>query len=154
MFYYYGCILNQSNDFLSAFSGLFQSNENADDIIVCIFFGGLFYVLYVILHYIFTLMLQPYCDSYNEWKKFTDKVDLYWLSIDKDECNRRKEAASREHYDGWKYKSLKKTKYYKDKKDEYYAKYMGLPYETDEDKAKRLVREVEDELSGGGWGDY
>lgn len=31
---------------------------------------------------------------------------------------------------------------------------MGFPYETDEDKAKKLVRDVEDDLSGGGWGDY
>lgn len=154
MFYYYGCILNQSNDFLSAFSVLFQSNENSEDIIVCIIFGGLFYVPYAILHYIFTLMLQPYCDSYNKWKKLIDKVEHYWLSVDKEECKRREEAASREDYDGWKYKSLEKTQYYKDKSDEYYAKYMGIPYETDEDKAKRLVSEVEDELSGGGWGNY
>ena len=154
MFYYYGCIRNQSNDFLSALSVLFKSNKYAEDIVLCIIFGGLFYVLYAILHYIFTLMLQPYCDSYKKWKKFTDEAERYWLSVDKAECKRREEEVSRGHYDGWKYRNLEKTQYYKDKKEEYYAKYMGFPYETDEDKAKKLVRDVEDDLSGGGWGDY
>jgi len=154
MLYFYGSIVNQNNDFLSAFSILFQSNKYADDIVISIFCGVLFYVPYAILHYMFTIMIQPYCDSYNKWKKFTDEVERYWLSVDKDECKRREEEASREHYDGWKYRNLEKTQYYKDKKEEYYAKYMGFPYETDEDKAKKLVRDVEDDLSSGGWGDY
>lgn len=154
MLYFYGSIINQNNDFLSAFSVLFQSNKYADDIVISIFCGVLFYVPYAILHYMFTVIIQPYCDSYNKWKKIIDKVERYWLSVDKDEYKRREEEASRKHYNGWKYRNLEKTQYYKDKKEEYYAKYMGFPYETDEDKAKKLVRDVEEDLSGGGWGDY
>lgn len=154
MLYFYGSIITQSNDFLASFTVLFQSNEYADSIIICIFMGFIFYILYAILHYIFTLIIQPYCDSYNKWKKFIDKVESYWVSVDKDERKRREEEASRKPYDGWKYKSLENTLYYKEKFNEHYAKYMGQPYETDEDRAAKLVSEVEDDMSGGGWGDY
>ncbi len=154
MFYFYGAIITQNSNFLSALLALSQSNKHGDEIILSIICGGLFYVLFVILHYVFTKMIQPYCDSYYKWQKFKDKVEAYWLSVDKEECKRREEEASREKYDGWKYKNLTKTQYYKDKKEEYYAKYMGYPYESDEDKAKKLVIEVEEDLSGGGWGDY
>ncbi len=48
MLYFYGSIVNQNNDFLSAFSILFQSNKYADDIVISIFCGVLFYVPYAI----------------------------------------------------------------------------------------------------------
>ena len=49
---------------------------------------------------------------------------------------------------------LRSTEYYKEKFDEYYAMYTGTEYETPEQKAARLVREVEEDLSGKGYGDY
>ncbi|MBQ9859735.1 MAG: hypothetical protein IJO76_03540 [Clostridia bacterium] len=153
-FYYYGSSINQNNNFLAAFSVLFQSDKSSDDILICLSFGVIFYFAYVLLHIVFSFIIQPCCDSYKEWKKFTDEAERHWLSVDKEECKRRKEDASCEEYDGWKYRNLEKTQYYKDKTEEYYAKYMGLPYETDEDKAEQLVRDIEDELSGGGWGNY
>ena len=44
--------------------------------------------------------------------------------------------------------------YYEQKRNEYYAKYMGLEYETEEEKAKRIALEIEEELTGEGYGDY
>lgn len=154
MIYFHGSIINQSNDFLTSFSVLFQSDKYAEDILISIFFGVLFYAPYAILHYIFTLLIQPYCDCYNKWKKLIDKVEFFWVSIDAEERKRREEEASRKPYDGWKYRNLEKSLYYKEKFNEYYAQYTGQPYETDDDRAKRLVREVEEDMSGGGWGDY
>lgn len=49
---------------------------------------------------------------------------------------------------------VENTVYYQRKFDEYYAQYMGLDYETEEERAKRIVREVEEDLSGRGYGDY
>ena len=43
--------------------------------------------------------------------------------------------------------------YYQKKFNEYYAQYMGLDYETDEEKAKRIAIEIEDDLTGN-YGDY
>lgn len=95
MLYYYGSFANQSSDFLSAVSVLFQSNKYSDDIILCIFVGGLFYVLHAILHYIFTKTIQPYCDSYRPWKKAIDEAERYWLSVDKDEREERERKERR-----------------------------------------------------------
>ncbi len=152
--YFYGSFMNQTNDFGAAVSALLQSDKNTEEIVICLFMGVGYYFIYAVLHIVLSCMLQPYCDSHRECKKFTDEAEKYWLSIDKEEREKREKEASREHYDGWKYKNLEKTQYYKDKSEEYYANYMGLSYETDEDKAKRLVRDVEDDLSGGGWGNY
>lgn len=44
--------------------------------------------------------------------------------------------------------------YYEQKFNEYYAQYMGLKYETEEEKAKRIALEIEEELTGKGYGDY
>lgn len=93
MLYYFGSKENQSNDFLSAVSVLFQSDQYTEDILLCIVWGVLFYVPYTIVHYMFTVMIQPYCDSYKKWKKFIDEVERYWLSVDK---NEREERARKE----------------------------------------------------------
>lgn len=113
----------------------------------------LVYLCYARLYSLLTVFIKPYYDRRKEWEKLKDETKRYWLSIDPDEQKKRDESSSKS-YDGWKYRNLENTQYYKDKYNEYYAQYMGLPYETDEDKAKRQVREIEDELSGGGWGDY
>lgn len=113
----------------------------------------LVYVVYTRLYFTLTVFIKPYFDRIKEWEKFKDETERYWLSIDPDEKAKRSKSTS-ESYDGWKYRNLENTQYYKEKFNEYYAQYMGQPYETDEDRAKRLVREVEDDLSGGGWGDY
>lgn len=90
MLYFFGTIINQNNDFLSAISALFQSNTtHTDNILISIICGVLFYVPFAILHYLFTVIIQPYCDSYKKWKKFIDKVERYWLSVDKDEREKR-----------------------------------------------------------------
>ncbi len=49
---------------------------------------------------------------------------------------------------------VKETEFYKEKFDEYYAMYTGTEYETPEQKAARIVRETEEDLSGKGYGDY
>lgn len=113
----------------------------------------LVYICYTWLHSTLIFFIRPYFDRRKEWEKFKNETERYWFSIDPDEKKKRDESSPKS-YDGWKYKNLENTQYYKDKFNEYYAQYMGLPYETDEDKAKRQVREIEDELSGGGWGDY
>lgn len=44
--------------------------------------------------------------------------------------------------------------YYQEKFNEYYAMYTGTEYETPEERAKRIAIEIEEELSGKGYGDY
>lgn len=122
-------------------------------VVIIILEAVLLYLLYARLYFLLTVFIKPYYDSRKKWETFKDEVDRYWLSVDADERKRRKEA-SKKSYDGWKYKKLEETAYYKSKFNEYYAQYMGQPYETEEDRAKRIVREVEEDLSGGGWGDY
>lgn len=87
--YFYGSIINQNNDFLSAFSVLFQSDKYSNEIIISIVFGVIFYFLYAFLHYAFTKITEPYFDSYNKWKKFIDEAERYWLSVDKNERDER-----------------------------------------------------------------
>jgi len=113
----------------------------------------LVYFCYSRLYFLLTVFIKPYYDRRKEWEKLKDETERYWLSIDPDEQKKRDESSPKS-YDGWKYRNLENTLYYKEKFNEYYAQYMGQPYETDADRAKRQVREIEDELSGGGWGDY
>lgn len=113
----------------------------------------LLYLLYTRLYLLLTFFIKPFYDSRKEWETFKKEAENYWVSIDKHE-NIKRTKEKKESYDGWKYKRLEKTLYYKDKFDEHYAKYMGQPYETDAEKAERQVKEIEEELSGGGWGDY
>ena len=94
MIYYYGCGITQSTDFAAAFSAMFQPGNPSDPILICIFSGLLFYVPYAVLHYLFTLLIQPYCDSYNKWSKFLDEAEYYWLSVDNVE--RKKRALQKE----------------------------------------------------------
>lgn len=67
---------------------------------------------------------------------------------------RQPKSGSSSSYSSSRSDSGKKSLYYEKKFNEYYAQYMGLDYETDEERAKRIVREVEDDLSGSGYGDY
>ena len=48
---------------------------------------------------------------------------------------------------------VESTDYYREKVDEYYARYMGIPYETPEERAKRIAAEIDDDLTGN-YGDY
>lgn len=152
-FYYFGSILIQSSDFAASITALFRTNENAEDIMICIIMSGFFYLGYAILDIVLSLITIRFYTCYNKWKKFTSEAERYWLSVDKKERERR-DKASKESYDGWKYKSIGTSLYYKEKFDEYYAQYTGKPYETDEDRAKRIVSDVEDDLSGKGYGNY
>lgn len=49
---------------------------------------------------------------------------------------------------------IEDTDYYKEKYNEAYATYMGQPCETPEQYAKRVAQEIEDDLTGKGYGDY
>lgn len=49
---------------------------------------------------------------------------------------------------------VRNTDFYKEQYDKYYAEYTGTSYESPEDKAKRIALEIEDDLSGKGYGDY
>ena len=96
MLYFSGVSFSQSTDYASAFSVLFQSGQHSDTIILCLFCGVLFYVPYTALHYIFTKMIQPYCDSYMQWHKYSEEAERYWLSVDKDEQKERELKKLRE----------------------------------------------------------
>lgn len=154
MLYYHGAILTQNSDFGAALSVLFQSSKHSEDILNSVGFGFIFYLLYCVLHYVFTLLIQPYCDGYKKWKTTIDAAECYWLSVDSNARKKRQEDATKDSYDGWKYKNLGKSLLYKAKFDENYAHYMGQPYETDAQKAEKLVREVEEALSGSGKWDH
>ncbi len=152
--YQEGSAINQNSNFAAALSVLFQSEEHTETILICGSFGVIFYAMYAVLHTVFILLIRPYCDSRSKGEKLLDEAERYWVSVDDGERKRREEEATHEPYDGWKYSSIGKSLYYKEKAKEYYAQYTGQPYESDEDQAKRLVRDVEDDLSGGGWGNY
>lgn len=115
--------------------------------------AALCYILYARLYFLLIVFIRPYYNSRKTWETFKSEVDRYWLSVDPEEKRNRKKA-SNESYDGWKYRNLGTSSYSKEKFKEYYANYMGYPYESDADRAKKLVREVEEDMSGGGWGDY
>lgn len=115
--------------------------------------AALLYVLYGRLHFLLTFFMKPYYDCRKEQKNFQKTLEQYLQSFER-RAKKEQESSKEESYDGWKYRRLEETEYYKSKFNEYYAKYMGQPYESDEDRAKRIVREVEEDLSGGGWGDY
>ncbi len=119
--------------------------------------GVLLFVAYYRFYFILKLILKPCYSSEKKWEEFKAEADRYWVSVDFDE--RKKRAMKdlkkeQEEYDGWKYRSVGKSEYYKSKFKEYYAEYTGTDYETDEEWAERIVRDVEDDLSGGGYGDY
>ena len=113
----------------------------------------LIYILYSRLHSVLAFFMKRYYNCHKEWEGFKREADRYWLSVDSSEKQKRDEAKNTA-YDGWKYKSLENTLYYKEKYNEYYAKYMGQSYESSEDEAARIAREVHDDMSGGNWGDY
>ena len=115
----------------------------------------LIYILYAKMHYLLCALMKPGYSCEKEWESFKKEAERYWLSVDMDEKIKRiKEEEKEKSYDGWKYRNLEKTAYYKEKFDEHYARYMGYPPRTDDDDVTRLVKDVEDDLSGGGWGNY
>ncbi len=118
---------------------------------------ALLYITYVQMYFVLNAIIKPCYSSEKKWKDFKAEADRYWVSLDLDErLKRTKEALRKEHeeYDGWKYRNIGKSEYYKSKFNEYYAGYTGTDYETDEEWAKRIVSDVEDDLSGKGYGDY
>ena len=113
------------------------------------------YILYAQMHCLLSAFMKPLYTCEKEWKSFKNEADRYWLSVDRDEKLKRIREEEREKsYDGWKYRSIEKTSYYKEKFNEHYARYMGQPYPSPDDDITRLVKDVEEDLSGGGWGDY
>lgn len=119
--------------------------------------GAMMYVLYFRMYFLLNVIIKPCYSSEKKWKDFKAEADRYWVSLDFDErLKRTKEELRKEHeeYDGWKYKNIGKSEYYKSKFNEHYAKLTGTDYETDEEWAKRIVNDVEDDLSGKGYGDY
>lgn len=124
-------------------------------LVVMTLIGGAFiYCLYARFHFVFALIIKPCYSNFKKWKEFKDKVDEYWLSVDPEESQRRRAVAPKAEYDGWKYKNLGKSEYYKSKFNQHYAELTGTDYETDAEKATRIASEVADELSGKGNGNY
>ena len=118
---------------------------------------ALLYITYFQMYFVLNVIIKPFYSSEKKWEEFKAEADRYWVSLDLDERKKRIKEELRkkdEEYDGWKYSSIRKTEYYKSKFNENYAKYTGTDYETDEEWAKRIVRDVEDDLSGKGYGDY
>ncbi|MBQ8550321.1 MAG: hypothetical protein IJ426_03165 [Clostridia bacterium] len=103
--YSQGVAINQSKGFLPAFKVLFGSDEYSEKILLCVLMGVLFYVPFYVLNYIFTKINQPYFNSYVKWKKFTDKVECYWVSVDKVERDRREREEMKKREERKKYSS-------------------------------------------------
>ena len=116
----------------------------------------LVYILYWRMHFVLTLLIKGFYTAPKDRANFLAEAKRYWLSVDPEERLRvyKEEEAKKYSYDGWKYKNLEKTAYYKEKFNEHYATYMGYPPKDEDADIKKLVSDVEDDLSGGGWGNY
>lgn len=116
----------------------------------------LVYILYWRMHFVLTLLIKGFYTAPKERKDFLAEAKRYWLSVDSEERLRVyvEEERKKSSYDGWKYKNLEKNEYYKEKFNEHYATYMGYPPQNQDDDIKRRILDVEDDLSGGFWGDY
>lgn len=116
----------------------------------------LVYIVYWRMHFVLTLLIKGFYTAPKDREAFLAELKRYWLSIDSGERLRvyKEEERKKSSYDGWKYKNLGKTNHYKEKFNEHYATYMGYPPKNDDDDVTRLVKDVEEDLSGGGWGNY
>lgn len=116
----------------------------------------LVYILYWRMHFVLTLLIKGFYTAPKDREDFLAELKRYWLSIDSGERLRvyREEERKKSSYDGWKYRNLEKTAYYKDKFNEHYATYMGYPPKNDDDAITRDVKDMELDLTGKGYGDY
>lgn len=87
-----------------------------------------------------------FCTNKETWFSIYDWYKVLDSVIDKDKP--KKETYIRVS------DRVKETEFYKEKFNEYYAQYTGTPYETPEQEAARIAREIELDLSGDGRWDY
>ena len=110
----------------------------------------LLYITYAQLYFLLAHAIRPFCSADKEWKIFLREAEQYWYSLDPT-ARKSRETGS---YDGWKFKNLGTSLYYQEKRKEHYARIMGLPYESDADRAAKIVRDTEEDLSGSGKYNY
>ena len=116
----------------------------------------LVYILYWRMHFVLTCMIKGFYTAPKDREDFLAEVKRYWLSVDSEERLRVyvEEERKKSSYDGWKYKNLGKTDYYKERFNEHYATYMGYPHDSGDDKIASDVKDMELDLTGKGYGDY
>ena len=88
---------------------------------------------------------------------FRDRLGVAWYPVGDwtdivDKVTVGRKTASSTHFSPS--SGIESTDYYKEKYEEAYAIYTGQPYETPEERAKRIAKEIEDDLTGKGYGDY